>query len=41
MSKRNALDGEKPIKSGKGKREAEDDSGSDEVCAHEHTAASS
>lgn len=32
MSKRSAPDSEKPTKSGKTKREADDDSGSDEVC---------
>jgi len=35
MSKRNAPDGEKPVKNGKSRRETEDDSGSDEVCASE------
>jgi hypothetical protein len=32
MSKRSAPDGDAPVKNGKGKREADDDSGSDEVC---------
>ena len=31
MSKRSAPDGDAPVKNGKGKREADDDSGSDEV----------
>ena len=32
MSKRSAPDGDAPVKNGKDKREADDDSGSDEVC---------
>lgn len=39
MSKRSAPDGEKPVKNGKSKGEAEDDSGSDEVCANERPGA--